>query len=62
MGKDFLSYVLLFCAARVAYTYIADYLDNTMEDNFTTPTVSEVNQKVNEMGVSPDEYKIWVVE
>lgn len=62
MGKDFLSYVLLFCAAWVAYVYVSDYLDNTMQNNFTTPAVNEVNKKVGEIGVSSSEYKIGVQE
>lgn len=44
MGKDFLSYALLVAAAVVAYTAISDYLDRTMEDNFTTSTVTQVNK------------------
>jgi len=60
MGKDFLSYVLLFVAARVAYTYISDYLDSTMQDNFTTPTVVELNKKADEIGLPDEEFKIGV--
>lgn len=44
--------MLLACAARVAYVYVAGFLDDTMQDNFTTPTVSELNNKVIEIGVS----------
>lgn len=62
MRKDFFSYALLFAAARVAYTYISDYLDNTLQDNFTTPVVSEVNKKADEIGISDEEYKIGVYE
>lgn len=62
MGKDFLSYVLLFAAARVAYVYVADYLDSTMQENFTTPTIIEVNKKADEIGLPDEEFKIGVQE
>lgn len=45
MGKDFLSYALLIAAAVVAYTAISDYLDRTMDENFTTPSVTQLNKR-----------------
>lgn len=44
MGKDFLSYFLLVAAAIVAYVAVNDYLDHTMENNFTTSTVRTINK------------------
>ena len=44
MVKDFLSYFLLIAAAVVAYTAVSDYLDRTLNANFTTSTVTQVNK------------------
>jgi hypothetical protein len=63
MGKDFLSYALLVAAAVVAYTAIADYLDRTMDNNFTTSTVIQVNKTAEkEIGWEWVDYSIGVVE
>ncbi len=50
MGKSFLSWFLLACAAVVAYTAVSDYLNSIVTDNFSTPTVVEVNKKAKEVG------------
>lgn len=62
MAKNLFSYFLLICAAWVAYVYISDYLDGVMVDNFTTPSVTEMNRNAQKIWVSADEYKIGVQE
>jgi hypothetical protein len=34
----------LIAAAVVAYTAVSDYLDRTMDNNFTTPSVTQLNK------------------
>lgn len=63
MGKDFLSYALLIAAAVVAYTAISNYLDRTLDDNFTTSTVMQVNKTAEkEIEWERLEYSVGVVE
>ena len=63
MGKDFLSYALLIAAAVVAYVSINDYLDRTMENNFTTPTVKQMNKTAEkEIDWIWVEYSVGVVD
>lgn len=60
MGKNWLSYFLLICAAVVAYLYITNYIDTIMEENFTTSAVKEVNQKTKDIWIGSEGYQLWV--
>lgn len=58
MGKNFLSWVLFICAIAVAYSYVSDYLDQKVTNNFSTPTVVEINKQARSEGLADVEYQL----